>query len=281
MLELRSPDGSVELELLPEVGGRIHRLRIDGHDVLRTPSDTGEHVREPLLWGSYPMVPWCNRIPDGQLWFGGAMHQQAITLDTFAIHGRAYTAVWQVAADGELTFSDPGDTGFPWSYRARQRFEIDNTGITLELALENTGTTSMPAGLGIHPWFADHGGLAVTLPAELVYPSEGNLPTGSPVPVTGDRDLRLATVPNPGIDECWTGLSAAVIRMHRLADNLRVDYTFSTDATHVVLAALPAYSAIAVEPQTHAVASLGVLEPGRTMSVSYAIQRGPTQITRA
>ena len=30
MLALRSPDGSDDLELLPEVGGRIHRLRIDG-----------------------------------------------------------------------------------------------------------------------------------------------------------------------------------------------------------------------------------------------------------
>ncbi|TAJ99437.1 MAG: hypothetical protein EPO36_11930 [Chloroflexota bacterium] len=45
---LRIADGSIEVELLPAVGGRIHRLRAFGHDVLRTPADLGFHRREPF-----------------------------------------------------------------------------------------------------------------------------------------------------------------------------------------------------------------------------------------
>ncbi len=62
MRELRVADGPLEAVLLPEAGARLHRLRAFGHDLLRTPSDPVDHLRDPIVWGGYLMAPWCNRL---------------------------------------------------------------------------------------------------------------------------------------------------------------------------------------------------------------------------
>ena len=283
MITLRSPSGSVEAELLPGTGGRLHRLRIDGRDVLRTPADPGAHAREPLYWGSYPMVPWCNRIPGGVLRFGGRVHRVPAAVDGHAIHGRALSAAWRVVGDGVLEFDDPGDDGFPWAYRARQELAVDDAGLTLTLSVRNTGDASMPAGLGIHPWFSSGDGLAVELPAERVYPSSDNIPTGDPVPVEGTRDLRTSREPAWGLDECWTGLTGDALRL-RWRDGFALDYGYSASADHVVLAAIEPLGAIAIEPQTHGVdgharaergapGGIATLSPGDALAVRYALTR--------
>ena len=44
-------DRLIEVELLPDVGARMHRLRVFGHDLLRTPDDASAYVRDPFRWG--------------------------------------------------------------------------------------------------------------------------------------------------------------------------------------------------------------------------------------
>ena len=283
MIALRSPSGAVEAELLPEVGGRIHRLRIDGRDVLRTPGDPSIHAREPLYWGSYPMVPWCNRIPGGVLRFGGRVHRLPAEVDGNAIHGRAVSAPWQDLGGGVLEYRDAGDPAFPFPFTARQEIAVDDAGLTLRLSVRNDGDAGMPAGLGIHPWFAAGDGLAVELPAERVYPSEDNIPIGDPMPVEGDRDLRSGREPRWGLDECWTSLTASRIRL-TARDGFALDYGYTAAATHVVLAAIEPLGAIAIEPQTHGVdgharaergaeGGIATLSPGATLAVTYTVRR--------
>jgi galactose mutarotase-like enzyme len=61
---------------------------------------------------------------------------------------------------------------------------------------------------------------------------------------------------------------------------VRIDASFSSNADHVVLAAIPAHEAVAIEPQTHAVdghfraetgrpGGIATLAPGGTLSVRY------------
>lgn len=283
MLTLSSQGGTVQLQLLPEVGGRIHSLTIDGKSVLRTPPDPDQHRRDPLRWGSYPMVPWCNRIPGGRLRFEGRTWPQPAEFEGHAIHGRGFDVPWREVDQGVLELDDSGDAGYPWPYLARQVFEVMDTGLALELSLENRGDAPMPAGLGIHPWFAAHGALSVELPAELVYPSTGNLPTGNAGPVDARTDLRSLGAPGWGVDECWTGLTDRRIGLRR-DDGLALDYRFSETADHVVLAAISELDAIAIEPQTHAVdgharaergepGGIAVLAPGERLAVRYELVR--------
>ena len=54
MLTLASE--SLEVEVLPELGARLHRLRAFGRDVLVTPPDLPTYEREPFLVGL--RTPW-------------------------------------------------------------------------------------------------------------------------------------------------------------------------------------------------------------------------------
>lgn len=118
-------DGPIQVELLPAVGARFHRLRVFGHDLLRTPEDPAEHVRDPFFWGAYAMAPWCNRIAVAAQEVDGQLVDLAANFpDGSAIHGQVYAIPWQVHADGTLSV-DSGGSGWPWSYQA-------TLGVTIE-----------------------------------------------------------------------------------------------------------------------------------------------------
>lgn len=93
-------DGPIEVELLPAVGARLHRLRAFGHDLLRTPDDPAEHARDPFRWGAYVMAPWCNRIAAVRTDVNGETVSVPSNFpDGTAIHGQVYDARWDVEAD--------------------------------------------------------------------------------------------------------------------------------------------------------------------------------------
>jgi galactose mutarotase-like enzyme len=122
--KLTLSDGTIEVVVLPDVGARLHRLRAFGHDLLRTPEDVAEHVRDPFFWGAYVMAPWCNRIAAGPVFVGS----QRIALssnfpDGSAIHGQVYARRWDRHRDGTLRVSGGGD-GWPWAYEVALRIEV-------------------------------------------------------------------------------------------------------------------------------------------------------------
>ncbi len=56
------------LMLRPELGAAVTRLTWRGHDILRPTRDGAAH---PLETGSFPLVPYANRIDRGAFVFGG------------------------------------------------------------------------------------------------------------------------------------------------------------------------------------------------------------------
>jgi aldose 1-epimerase len=52
----------------------------------------------------------------------------------------------------ELAFEHDGRGDWPFPFAATQRYALDAEGLAITLALRNTGTESMPAGLGHHPF---------------------------------------------------------------------------------------------------------------------------------
>lgn len=268
---------ALELELLPEVGGRIHRLRAFGEDLLRAPPDPAQHVAEPFFWGSFPLVPWSNRVAGGVIRFRGRAVALPRNEGTNALHGEAYARPWRVLGEGLLAF-DGGGFGFPWPYAARQRFSVDGARLTQALSITNTGAEAMPAGLGIHPWFCAP--LELALPARLAYPLVDCIPTGEPEPVAGRLDLR-ALRPLPwGLDNLWTGLTAQQFRLRWPSRGLALDYAFSEAAQYAVVASFERFDAVAVEAVTHASdgfrlldegkpSGMRVLQPGATLTVTY------------
>ena len=147
--------GGARLVFAPEVGGAIAAFTVDGRDVLRPMAPEAE---DALLAASFPLVPFCNRIPNGRFEWRGA----AVTLPPnlmghpHPLHGQAWRNPWTVdrveAGQALLVFEHPaGD--WPWAYRAEQAFTLSETGFRVTLTVINTGNEDMPAGLGFHPYF--------------------------------------------------------------------------------------------------------------------------------
>jgi aldose 1-epimerase len=273
--------GPIEVQLLPAVGARLHRLRAFGHDLLRTPADPATHLRDPFRWGAYVMSPWCNRIAVTPTELGGRVVRPAANFDDgTAIHGQVYASLWQVDTDGTLWARAGGD-GWPWRYEATFRVRIDGATLVLEQTLTNLADGAMPAGLGLHPWFVRP--LELSVAADRVLPSNTD-PAATFEPVTGNLDLRAMGPMADGVDAAWLveREPAAELRWPRLDIRATMRITSEAGAIVVVVASPAELDAVAVEPQSHAPFGLGrlmhgeahglrLLAPGATLSLRTAL----------
>ena len=262
-------DGPIEVELLPAVGARLHRLRVFGHDLLRTPDDPVEHVRDPFAWGAYVMAPWCNRIVAAPTAVDGQLVNLASNFaDGSAIHGQVYDAPWQVGQDGILRTRGGGD-GWPWPYECTLRATIDGAALLIEQSLTNLADGLMPAGLGLHPWFRRP--LDVRIDARRVIPSNLD-PAATPEPVAGLLDLRAMAPMPDAIDAAWLDLADPQVQLRWPSLGVAASVRAHSDAdVWIVAASPPGLDAVAIEPQTHAPHGLRrflIGEPGGLMSLA-------------
>jgi len=279
MDEVTFTDGEIEVGILPELGARLHRLRVAGRDLLRTPADPAEHRRSPFLWGGYVMAPWCNRIEAGPVALGSRLiHPGSNFPDGTAIHGQVYARPWEPQADGSFRVRGGGD-GWPWEYEAGLRVEVAGWSVRLELELVNRAEDPMPAGLGLHPWFRRP--VLVAIRGDAVYRS--NLDSEpEPVPVDGPYDRRTVGEMPAGLDATWTRLSEPPVELRWPDLGLRADLRIAASTPHVVAASPGDLDAIAVEPQTHAPqglrrllrgepGALAMLGPGRVLRLGLEL----------
>jgi aldose 1-epimerase len=267
MRELRFGDGAVEAVVLPEAGGRLHRLRAFGTDLLRTPDDPATHLRDPLFWGAYVMAPWCNRIVAGRSEIGGhTLDLQPNFPDGSAIHGQVYQVPWEVESTVVLSVLG-GGSGWPWTYRVRQQVAIEPRQLLMELALTNLSTTPMPGGLGLHPWFRRP--LEVRIDAGRVLPSNTD-PAGHFTDATGSLDLRtLGVMPND-LDAAWLPDGDPAVELYWPEVGVSALLRARSDGGLCIVAASPgSLDAVAVEPQTHAPYGLRRLESGEAHGLDW------------
>lgn len=242
--------GPIEATVLPGLGARLHRLRVGGQDLLRTPRDLAAYEREPFFWGAFVMAPWCNRIEPGlTLVAGREVALGANFGDGSAIHGAVYARPWQVAPDGSLHILAGDDGRWPWAYQVVQRLEVGPDALRLRLALTNRSSDPMPAGLGWHPWFRAPAEVAIH--ARAVYGS--NLDSAAdPSPVGGDLDRRRLGVMPPNLDGTWTELDDPAVQLAWPDLGMQATMRVGPTVEHVVAASPEGFDAVAVEPQTHA-----------------------------
>lgn len=277
--EVRLSSDELELVLLPGVGGRLHRLRAFGHDVLRTPANPASHVEEPFAWGAYPMAPWCNRIEPGPVDVAGrTIGLQPDFPDGSAIHGQLYAAPWEVVSDGRLRARGGGD-GWPWPYEATLHVDVRDASVRLEYALQNLADAPMPAGLGVHPWFRRP--MHVAVPARAVY-ADNTSTKPLPRPVSPPFDLRTMGPMADGLDATWTDFDEPRVDLYWPDARLTATMTFASPDSHVVAASPSHLDALAIEPQTHAPqgirrllngepGALRLLDPGEVMRLQVEL----------
>jgi len=269
----------VEVQVLPAIGARLHRIRAFGRDLLSTPASIDTHAADPYFWGGYVMAPWCNRIAPQAVTVGKRTVRPAPSFpDGTAIHGQVAAVPWTRRADGVLAVRGGGD-GWPWPYEVTQEVVVTGASVRMTLRLTNLADDEMPAGIGLHPWFI--GPLELAVASASVVPNVD--PAAGPEPATGRRDLRAPQLVPLGLDDTWldVGDPAVELRWPRLG--LEATVRLGSDAPPCVAVASPeGAGAVAVEPQTHAPWGLArylagdrrglrALAPGGTLELSITL----------
>jgi aldose 1-epimerase len=247
-LVLRS-DG-LEVVLLPALGGRIHRLRAFGHDLLRTPGNPSTHRDEPFFWGAYVMAPWCNRIRPGPTVVDGrTVDVQPNFDDGTAIHGQVSSRPWEHAGDGALRVTGGDDgSGWPWAYDVVAHATVDGPILRLRYRLTNRSDGPMPAGIGLHPWFRQP--VEVAISAESVYPRNHDSPA-HPEAAAGPLNLARRRPLTPDVDATWTRAREPRIELTWPGAGVSAAIDVETPRFLVAAASPSHLDAVAVEPQTH------------------------------
>ena len=282
-LVLRSDE--LEVVLLPALGGRIHRLRAFGHDLLRTPVTPDTHREEPFFWGAYVMAPWCNRIRPGPIVVEGRTVDLEPNFDDgTAIHGQVSSRPWERTGDGALRVSGGDDgSGWPWAYDVVAQASVDGPTLRLLYRLINRSDGRMPAGIGLHPWFRKP--VEVAIPAEAVYPRNSDSPAHAER-AAGELDLARRRPLALDVDATWARARRPRIQLAWPDAGVNADIEVETPRL-LVAAASPAHlDAVAVEPQTHGPDglrrllgnepdALNVLEPGEALNLEIRLIVSP------
>ena len=286
--------GALSLTLSPQTGGSIARFEYapsKGKPIplLRGIDDESAGV---LAHGSFPLVPYCNRIRDGRFTFRGREVRIARNMasDASPLHGQGWLAPWQVLriteAEAELRFvHEPGE--WPWRYEARQVFTLDDAGLEVVLTCTNTGDEPMPCGLGQHPYFHCTPQTVLDTEVESVWTINEKVLPVEKLPAEGRYNLRNRRVAGQDLDNGFAGWGGRA-SVDDPALPVRVVMS-SPDAGFFQLYSPPSGELFVIEPVTHANAALNepeeawaelglkVLAPGETMSLTMRIDVIPVQ----
>jgi aldose 1-epimerase len=273
--------GALRCDICPELGGSVAGLWLHDIPVLR--STPGVELTSVRQSGSYPLVPFSNRIGYGQLQWSGTSHPLVKNFDPepHTIHGLGWERPWAVLESREnyalLSLEHRADAAWPFDFDCSQVFKLDDGALDMSLSITNQSQAAAPVGLGWHPYFVKRAD------ARVQFASTGRWE------MAADK-LPTHREPNAGlsqptadltVDHCFDGWAGSFV----LHDSV-MHVTVSSALSRLVVFTTPERDNIAVEPVSHvnnalalmastgaSAESLGVvvLQPGESFSCSMRI----------
>ena len=147
--------GDYRLDLTPAAGGSIAQFEWRSEPLFRP--TCGPSILDTAC---FPLVPFSNRIAFGRFEADGCpvvlQPNFPGTDHPHTLHGFGWLHPWSVVtaeADHATIRHDYAAGEWPWDYGAEQEFALSPGGLTHRLTLTQRGSTAMPAGLGVHPYF--------------------------------------------------------------------------------------------------------------------------------
>lgn len=286
-MALHLENDTLQLLINPDVGASWEGLRV------RRRGEWLPLLPEPGVDGcdlpasSFLMAPYCNRIAGGRFTFDGVEHQLADAAK-HAIHGDVRKRPFEVRDLGpqstDLVFESTRHTAvnWPWPFDLRVRYSLEGMSVTTRLELTNRGTTTMPAGFGLHPYFRralTHPGepLLVQFHSEGVYPDafETRVPSG-PAEYGWTADYCRPRQPHPDelLDFCTAGYDGKG-SIHWPVSGVKVDFHASPLFGHLVFFS-PLKPWFAMEPVTNANDGVNLLSSGDETSGVVELPAGDT-----
>jgi aldose 1-epimerase len=195
-------NGVLEAEIAPHLGARLCSLRAldgisDGIDLVVPLHEWDAPAHGWPKAGAYPLIPYSNRIANARLEFEGRSHALAphpLDLPN-TLHGHAQRCAWHTrihhSQRAELELDAPACEHWPWSFDARIVFELDTCALNVHFTLRNTSASTMPAGLGWHPFLAVDAASTIHFDARRRWElDETFLPTGRALTLDAPTTLR-------------------------------------------------------------------------------------------
>lgn len=265
---VRLSGGDLNVEILPKAGGRISAFWSESSgqrtDWFVPQPKSGDAGSGATAWGSFPLVPFSNRIRDGRFTWDGEEHRIAVTEKNapHAIHGHGRAVSWGIDDVSEthaaISYTYSGQD-WPFPYRARQVFDLVDGTLSVAMELENTGKKDMPGGLGQHPYLPWRDGPVLVASFGSIWQAvDGVLPAG-PADVPGGLDFSGAEgreLPR-GLDTgfgSWSG--HALVKWP--GAGLRLEIDASETLSHVILFTPEGKPFFCVEPVTHCIDAINL-----------------------
>ncbi len=283
MLTLSS--GGYTARIAPEAGGTIAALDWQGpggraHPLLHAPAGLAPQTDTPNKFGAWAMLPFANRafdslVDDGHTRFTVPSNNPAGT-----IHGFGWQSAWQVERQdaGHTVLSHRRTAGpDPYRYLAKQEIRLDETGMTVTLALTNEADQALPFGMGLHPWFP------CAADTRLRMSATGALIFGDQFRATGTQAFgdggpyADGAVFATGMETAWSFLGwDGTARIETPSTGLAITLSASENLRHPVVWAPAGADFLCAEPQSHAAGApsekivreaspLVRLQPGETL----------------
>lgn len=234
------------LSIRPDLGACVEALQFRGVDVLRSSSPGSlSHVR---LSGSYPLIPFSNRVAHAQLVWNGTSHPLVKNFpgEEHSIHGVGWKRGWElldVQTDScMLSLEHAQDAAWPFAFDASQTFRLHGNQLTMLLSITNQSDRAAPVGLGWHPYFVKRSQSHLSFAAQGMWAmGDDKLPTA----LQSSEGLSQACA-DLVVDNCFEQWSGQAL----LTDE-RMLVKLESDVKRLVVFTNPEKDFIAIEPVSH------------------------------
>jgi aldose 1-epimerase len=282
-----------------EVGGGLRSYTVGGRDLV-----DGYRVDEMSSSGrGQTLIPWPNRLQDGNYEFDGRRHQLPLNEPQRhnAIHGLVRWAAWTACAREphrvvmeHLLYPQPG---YPFALRLSIEYTLSDSGLKVRTTATNVGTAPCPYGSGAHPYLtlgtATIDPLMLRVPARTVLRSdERGLPIDTEEVKDTAYDFRQPRpIGSTALDHAFTDLERdedGLARVGLRDPNRGIEVSLWVDQSYRYLMVFTGDSlpdarrrSLAVEPMTcppnafRTGDALIRLEPGSSFTSTWGIAHRP------
>ncbi|MDC0948914.1 aldose 1-epimerase [Gammaproteobacteria bacterium] len=242
-LELKRCEWRLRVD--PVFGGSVTGLWLGDTAVLRPTQEGANHAGQS---SAYPLVPFSNRIGQGQMDWGGERYRvrNGFNTEAHALHGVGFMTSWTVVDCGaqslSLRMEHTANAYWPFAFEAEQHFELLADGLRHTLSAKNTDICSQPMGLGWHPHFVSRPGATLDLPVHTQWLAGEDL-----LPDEARAVLGLSgSVSAMRLDHCFEGADCTA----RMVDH-ELTTTLESDSRYWVVYTPIDADFYCVEPVTH------------------------------
>jgi aldose 1-epimerase len=207
-------------EIWPRVGGAVARLDYLGENGAPIPllrRAIAKESYQPTDLACWPLLPFSNRIKEARFVFDGKEHRLPPdpAASPHALHGVGWRSAWRIVAIKQdkcmIALDHAADENWPFSLGAWQRFALNEDGLTILTTIANRGETSMPYGLGQHPYIARPPGTRLFARVDGVWLTDAAVIPTERAPIPPEWDLREGCIlDNVSLDNCFDGLKGDV-----------------------------------------------------------------------